>query len=84
MDNKGVVLLKREFPAVFKTAWTKVTIFTTSWSAFRCAGMFPFCPNAIDPNRLYPVQIAAPFTPRNISVPFADVKTKYEVVSAFA
>jgi len=59
MDNTGVVLLKRELPAVFKTAWTKVTIFTTSASAFRRAGMFPFCPNAIDLNRLHPVQIAA-------------------------
>jgi len=76
MDNTGVVLLKLEFPAVFKTAWTKVTIFTTSASAFRCAGMFPFYPNAIGPNLLHPVQITAPLTPRNIPVPFANVKTK--------
>jgi len=40
--------------------------------------------SAIDPNRLDPVQIAAPLTPRNIHVPFANVETKYEVVSAFA
>ena len=70
MVNIGVVLSKRDFQAVFKTAWTKVATLTTATNAFWRAGMCSF--SVIHLTRPDQAQIAAPPTPRTLTISSAD------------
>ncbi|XP_053392934.1 uncharacterized protein LOC128555225 [Mercenaria mercenaria] len=65
LENIGETLTKRQFPAVFKSAWETVSTLENAAHGFRRSGLYPLDPNGIDKTKLEPSKIANP--PRMLS-----------------
>jgi hypothetical protein len=80
LENIGETLTKRQFPAVFKSAWQTVSTLENASHGFRRSGLFPLDVAGIDKSKLEPSKIANP--PR--ALPFSHDKENIGISSNFS
>ena len=86
LDNIGNTLTKKQFPAVFKTAWQSVATFEVAAQGFRHAGLFLLDFNGIDKTKFEPSAVANPSrspshnrVPVTIATPTTEIETTVTV-----